>query len=165
MTKPKRFEPSIDFPAYAFLPGQHVHPNKSGGYRHLQDEPDVAPIDLHAPEQNKYFRHGIDLLNYGYFWESHVYFEALWNVHQRTGPVADFLKALIKIAAGGIKHQLGQTAAFKGHLERALEICNELREQKIEKVAGFHIEELSNRLNMSVETISMGVLPLYPSWN
>lgn len=42
---------------------------------------------------------GIDLFNHGFYWESHEAWEAVWISAGRRGSVADFLKALIKVAA------------------------------------------------------------------
>ena len=45
------------------------------------------------------YARGIDLFNHGYYWESHECWENVWNRVGRRGLTADFMKALIKIAA------------------------------------------------------------------
>jgi hypothetical protein len=50
---------------------------------------------------------GIDLFNFGYWWESHEAWEGLWRACGRRGPAADFLKGLIKLAAAGVKASTG----------------------------------------------------------
>lgn len=113
---PKRYS-ARPFPPYAHLPGQSVHPNKPGGHQEKDGEPK-------ADQQNaqELFCYGIDLFNYGYFWEAHVYFEAIWHFEQRKGPSADFLKALIKLCAAALKARMGSQEASKGHVLRAIEL-------------------------------------------
>jgi predicted metal-dependent hydrolase len=65
---------------------------------------------------------GIDLFNAGYYWEAHEAWEAVWVAAGRRGAVADFLKALIKLAAGGVKIREGAAAGARRHLRRAMEL-------------------------------------------
>ena len=46
----------------------------------------------------------------------------LWLVAGRSGPVADFLKGLIKLAAAGVKHAAAQPAGTHSHAVRAAEL-------------------------------------------
>ncbi len=85
-------------------------------------EVEVAPLRPEEPFANEDYLYGIDLFNYGYFWESHVWWEALWNEAGRKGELADFLKGLIKLAAGGVKINLSQEEVSTGHLDRADEL-------------------------------------------
>ena len=45
----------------------------------------------------------LELFNAGYYWEAHEVWEELWHVEGRRGPTADVLKAMIKLAAAGVK--------------------------------------------------------------
>ena len=54
------------------------------------------------------FRRAIELFNAGYYWEAHEVWEELWHVEGRRGPTAELLKALIKLAAAGVKVREGQ---------------------------------------------------------
>ena len=47
-------------------------------------------------ECREYLR-GIDLFNYGYYWEAHEVWECLWHACGRQGPTSEFLKALIRL--------------------------------------------------------------------
>jgi len=114
MTKRRYSEQS--FPSYVFIPGQNPHPKKEGGHMEGKSEPIAAPLDLEHPETSPEFCYGIDLFNHRYYWESHVYFEALWNAHRRHGVVADFLKALIKLSAAGVKNKPSPTRFSSGAL-------------------------------------------------
>lgn len=127
--KSKRYLPQKDLPPYAFVPGKNPHPEKAGG--HMEEVTvEVENLTQENYLENEGYLYGIDLFNEGYFWESHVWWEALWNEAGRKGETADFLKGLIKISAAGVKELLAQESASKGHIERALEILGPLKEQK-----------------------------------
>lgn len=121
-----RFLESRPFPEYQFLPGKNTHPLKEGGHMYKQDEPTPPELNPELPFENEDYLFSIDLLNFEYFWEAHVYLEAIWNKHERIGEIALLCKALIKIAAAGVKFKIGQDSAARGHLDRALELLNEL---------------------------------------
>lgn len=116
-----RYLPEVPFPPYAFIPGKNPHPEKAGG--HMEDEEVIVlPLQEDNYRENKAYLFGLDLFNYGYFWESHVWWEALWHEAGRKGEVADFLKGLIKLSACGVKVELKQTDVSQGHFDRALEL-------------------------------------------
>lgn len=110
-----------EFPPYKFLPGKAPHPEKEGGYMRNQYL-DPMPVTNENYFEHELYLYALDLFNYAYYWESHVYWEHLWNLAKRAGSVAETLKALIKLAAAGVKMKLGQTEAAYGHLERAIEL-------------------------------------------
>ncbi|MCR9203982.1 MAG: DUF309 domain-containing protein [Halobacteriovoraceae bacterium] len=125
----KRYTPQKELPPYAFVPGKNPHPEKPGG--HMEDvEVEVSPLTESDYDSNVGYLYGIDLFNQGFFWESHVWWEALWNEAGRKGETADFLKGLIKISAAGVKELLEHESASKGHVERAKEILEPLAEKK-----------------------------------
>ncbi len=114
---------NIPFAPYAFLPGVHPHPMKEGGHRYLLGEPKVIlPTKGKLWEFCDEYRHAIDCLNHGYFWESHMWLEAIWNEMGRKGILADGIKGLIKIGAAGLKFRLKSNSAGEGHLIRAKEL-------------------------------------------
>jgi hypothetical protein len=65
---------------------------------------------------------GIDLFNAGYYWEAHEPWEAVWHATGRKGSTADFCKALIKLAAAGVKAREGRINGVKRHAERAKQL-------------------------------------------
>jgi hypothetical protein len=138
---PKRLTDHIEFPPYAFLPGKKTHPNKSGGHSFGKKDPTPKPLELQDPFSSEEYLFSLDLYNYGYYWESHVGLEALWNAALRTGVMGDFLKSLIKLGAAGVKGRLQSEKAMVGHLERALELFNLVKEKE-NFVAGFNLDEL-----------------------
>jgi hypothetical protein len=117
----KRLIPNIPFPPYLFIPGVNTHPKKEGGHMFEQGEPVASALDVAHTKDSDFLKYSIDLFNHGYYWESHVYFEALWNAHGRKGSVADFLKAMIKLGAAGVKFSIQQDENAKEHLIRAKE--------------------------------------------
>lgn len=159
-----RLQPDRNFPAYAFLPGIHIHPNKPGGHSHEEDELLLKHVDPSTIESNSDFRYAIDLLNYGYYWESHVFFEAMWNAHDRKGAVADFFKALIKIAAGAIKDELNHREAASLHFKRALELISAIKSKEGDKFLGFSLIDLEKHLNEAILINAHCLIPLYPDW-
>lgn len=73
------------------------------------------------------YLHGIDLFNHGYFWEAHEAWEGLWHACGRRGDIADFLKALIKLAAAGVKAREGNPNGVQRASTRATELFETLR--------------------------------------
>lgn len=142
------------FPPYIFIPGVNPHPKKEGGYRYEQAEPVAEMIDLAHPKKSEFLQHSLDLYNNGYYWESHVYFEALWNAHGRVGSVADFLKAMIKLGAAGVKLSIQQPQQAKEHLIRAQELLTSVMKAEGQKFLGFDLNEIIQNINLD------GKLPL-----
>jgi predicted metal-dependent hydrolase len=66
--------------------------------------------------------YAIDLFNSGYYWEAHEVWEWLWREAGRVGIVADFLKGLIKLAAGLVKAREGRREGVGRHSRRAAEL-------------------------------------------
>jgi hypothetical protein len=135
-----RYQPLSAFPSYIFVPGRNPHPKKEGGHMEGLGEPMASRID--DPSKNELLRFALDLYNFGYFWESHVYFEALWNAHQRSGSVADFLKGLIKLGAAGVKNQISQEKLAIEHIQRAKELFSSVRMDEGDHFLGFDLKQL-----------------------
>ena len=131
----------IPFPSYAYLPGRHPHPLKSGGHMEETGEPEVPPMDFKRPKESTAYLYAIDLFNHGFYWESHVWWEALWHHTGRKGESSDFLKALIKLAAAGVKWKVGQQRAAKGHCTRALELLLFIQKEH-SSYAGLDLDKL-----------------------
>lgn len=124
----------------------------------------VAPvIEIESPEGNQYLRYALDLFNYGYFWESHVYFEALWNAHNRQGSVAEFLKAMIKLGAAGVKLSLEQESTARAHFIRAREILESVRNTEGSLYLGFDLCDLTHKIIHAEKTLEKTIY-LLPKW-
>ena len=126
-------------------------------------DPVSPPLDPSHPEKSEFLRYSLDLYNYGYFWESHVYFESLWNAHQRVGPVADFLKGMIKLGAAGVKFNISQKEAAIGHLNRARELFLIVMKLEGTNFLGFDLEEIVREIDLAlVEGVKCPVI--HPKW-
>jgi hypothetical protein len=81
--------------------------------------PPTRPIDPDRWRESAEYAEGIALFNAGYYWEAHEVWERLWNAEGRRGAVAELLKALIKLAAAGVKAREGRVGGVVTHLTRA----------------------------------------------
>jgi hypothetical protein len=108
-------------PPYSFVPGgPFPHPIRDpGGHSFGRRVEAVAPIPGDDWRGSDVYRRGVDLFNAGYYWEAHEAWEFLWNALGRKGPGADLLKALIKLAAAGVKVREGQPHGVVTHAGRA----------------------------------------------
>jgi predicted metal-dependent hydrolase len=120
---PRRLLPDRAYPAYAHIPGTTPHPIRDPrGHSYGRHDPACDPPDLGNWQDCERFQWGIDLFNAGYYWESHEAWEAVWIAAGRKGPTADFLKALIKLAAAGVKLREQNDSGARRHLRRAVEL-------------------------------------------
>lgn len=163
MSNPVRYLPEKPLPSYIFVPGENPHPKKAGGHMEGEADPVASPIDLNHPEQSQFLRYALDLYNFGFYWESHVYFEALWNAHQRVGVTADFLKAMIKVGAAGVKVKVGQGKYAQEHFERALELLQVVQNEAGDIYLGFDLKELKASILQAIQHPSFD-LRLHPLW-
>ena len=170
----KRLYPEKEFPPYAFVPGINTHPGKPGGHMEGEDDPIVAPMDPHKFWDSEAFLYAIDLYNFGYYWEGHVWLEALWHEAHKEGLMGDFLKGLIKLCAAGVKAKTGQAEPVKGHAKRARELFLKVGQQTHDQhFAGFSLLNLISQaedISENAENFSQGAdiegpifpLPIYP---
>jgi predicted metal-dependent hydrolase len=78
----------------------------------------TAPDPLRWRDCTPYL-HGIDLYNHGFYWEAHEAWESVWHACGRTGPTADLLRALIRLAAAGFKVRAGRPNGRVRHAQAA----------------------------------------------
>lgn len=159
----KRYHPERDFPSYIFVPGENPHPKKTGGHMEGEDDPVTDPLDPARPFESDFLRYSLDLYNHGYFWEAHVYLESLWNAHKRRGPVADFLKALIKLSAGGVKISIGQAESARGHFERARELIESVMGTEGESFLGFNLKSIISQIDHAIRS-QVACFEIHPLW-
>jgi uncharacterized protein len=111
-----RFVPDAALPPYTFIPGRTPHPVRDpAGHLFGQSPESPPPLDPERWQESRAYLYGVDLFNRGYYWEAHEVWEGLWRAAGRTGPLADFLKGLIKLAAAGVKVRQGQPRGVAGH--------------------------------------------------
>lgn len=112
-------------PAYSYVPGLAPHPmSDPRGHSFGVKREACDALDESSYRGNATYLYAIDLFNYGFYWEAHEEWESLWHVAGRRGGTADFLKALIKLAAAGVKAREGRAAGVRQHAMRAVELLN-----------------------------------------
>lgn len=110
--------PGDPLPDWTYIPGgPWPHPNRA-------DRPSyhAGPIVEDDWRGSPTYLRGVELFESGYYWESHEAWEALWHAHGRIGPTANVLKALIKLAAAGVKVRERQPRGVATHARRAAEL-------------------------------------------
>ncbi len=115
-----RFVPDAQLPPYSYVPGRFPHPI-SDPVGHLFGKPLELPAapDPNSWRESRAYLYGVDLFNFGYYWEAHEVWEGLWRACGRSGPAADFFRGLIKLAAAGVKVRQGVPAGVASHAARA----------------------------------------------
>jgi uncharacterized protein len=114
-------------PPYSYVPGFTPHP-VSDPRGHLRGQaPEAAtPLDPQRWSESGAYRFAVDLFNHGYYWEAHEVWESLWHAAGRRGPMAIWLKALIKLSAAAVKLREGNARGVERHARRTLELLHEL---------------------------------------
>ena len=149
-----RLAPAQTFPPYRHDPGKTPHPYRhEDGHSHGQPEPTVSPLDPANSFASEAYLFGFDLFNHGYFWEAHVWWEALWHAHGRKGEVADLLRALIRLAAAGVKARGQIPGGIRKHCRATAGILDEIRDRTgTADLAGIHLQELATQARLVADT-------------
>ncbi len=128
---PKRYLPDQPLPAYSYVPGHHRRgvSDPSEDFAERTDPAAGGVPDAEQWGQCEAYLRGIDLLNFGYYWEAHEAWEEAWHATGRRGRLADLLKGLIKIAAAGVKARQGSAAGVRRHGARAEQCFLAIRSQ------------------------------------
>lgn len=143
-----RFAPEIAFPAYAYVPGRNPHPSHDPQGHALGLAVEAARQPICDWRQQVEHRYAIDLFNHGYYWEAHEVWEEIWIALQRTGPLADLFKGLIKLAAAGVKTRAGSEHGRRHHGRRAAELfagaarVPEAERQAMQRATGLPLSDL-----------------------
>jgi predicted metal-dependent hydrolase len=125
-----RLVPEEPLPPYSYVSGQFPHPvSDPAGHSHGKSLPPAAAPDPLQWEQSRPFLLGVDLFNHGYYWEAHEAWESLWHACGRTGTTAEYLQALIKLAAAGVKVREGRPGGVRTHARRAAELLRRVAGQ------------------------------------
>src|SRR5262249_34885415 len=110
------------------VPGATPHPvSDPRGHMHGEAHAVPAGLDPTAWRDSPPYLFAADLFNHGFYWESHEAWESLWHAAGRRGAVADWLKALIKLAAAAVKAREGNAIGVVRHAKRAAALVAEVR--------------------------------------
>ena len=151
-----RFLPEEPLPHYTYVPGKQPHPESDPAghsYGRLRDKAD--PIDPANWRASRPYLRGLDLFNCGLYWESHVEFERLWLAAKRKGPVADVLKAIIHLAAAGVKSLEGRPEGVLSHARRAAELLGHVErgmDNGNGEMLGLSVRQLIHLATQIIET-------------
>jgi len=112
------------------------------------------PLDPTSWRDCTPYLHGLDLFNFGYYWEAHEAWEAVWHAAGRGGQVADFLKGLIKLAAAGVKAREGRSEGVIRHARRAQELFEKVAMHSADDChfMGLSLEELKQVARQTAAT-------------
>lgn len=113
-------------PPYTHIPGVTPHPiSDPAGHMHGATE-HVTSITGPLTASESYLW-GRRLFQAGYYWEAHEAWEGLWYALGRSGPRADLVKGLIKLAAAAVKLREHNRDGLHRHLARAEELTTQAR--------------------------------------
>jgi predicted metal-dependent hydrolase len=153
-------------PPYSYVPRHAPHPvsDPRGHMRGKRHEP-VEPLDPSRWKDSSTYLYGVDLFNYGYYWEAHEAWESLWLAAERRGPTATWLKALIKLAAALVKLREGSSIGALRHVLRVEQLLEELRFEvadATDRYCGAEIEAILALARQVVLVAERGPLPPSP---
>jgi hypothetical protein len=142
-----RFAKDRPLPPYAYVSGSFPHPTSSPeGHSHGVEAAAPSPVDEARWRDSPDYLHAVDLFNYGFYWEAHEAWERLWIACGRRGAMADFLKALIKLAAAGVKLREGRARGVRSHAARCVELLTSVAEARggwSRTMAGLRLDALA----------------------
>ena len=138
---------STPLPPYSYVPGgPWPHPNSSPqghSFGHVVSK--VALSYENDEASSAQFLRGVALFNAGYYWEAHEVWEGLWHAYGRKGVLADVVKALIKLAAAGVKVREGQEHGVRVHARRAADLFDSARGAGASHLLGLDLDEWAKR--------------------
>ncbi len=148
-SSPDRYAADVPFPSYSYVPGMWPHPVRDPrGHSFGLHEAQKPPIDPDHWDQSPSYLYGIDLFNHGFYWEAHEVWESLWHAAGRTGPTADFLKGLIKLAAAGVKVREARPNGVLRHARRAAELFAQARSALgVDRFLGLRFTDLEDLIS------------------
>lgn len=156
MTSSVNHMSDANFPSYSYVPGRFPHPTSDphGHSFGVEVTETVVPSDTTWQQCQSYLR-GIELFNHGYYWEAHEAWEAAWIACGRSGVAADFLKALIKLAAAGVKAREGRSGGVRRHATRCVELLQSASSECGGMYFGVEIAQLQSTASRVAETAEL----------
>jgi hypothetical protein len=149
-------EPPRAFPPYTYIPG--------GPWPHPVSDPAGHGHGRRAADGDDAFRRGAALFDAGFYWEAHEAWEAPWHAHGRRGPTADVLKALIKLAAAGVKVRQHQPHGVRIHAARAAALLAEVARSGEPPPLGLDLDALRRQAErIAADPPRTGLTPADPA--
>ncbi|MBA2113900.1 DUF309 domain-containing protein [Bremerella alba] len=129
-----RYEPTLPFPSYAYVPGLFPRPE----------------TDFEGRTDRQSFRYGVDLFNHGFYWEAHEAWESAWHAQGRVGDQAALLKGLIHLTACGVKARQQSLHGVEVHARKAVALF----ENAVQDLGIASLETLTEQVKKVRETPS-----------
>lgn len=131
-------------PPFAHIPGQNSrHPE--GTFDDIRARA-LTPTVSATAAKNAAFQAGLDLLETGFYWESHEILEPVWMNAPANAPERFLVQALIQLANAALKQKMGRPKA-------ALRLCAIAR-QHLDRagpaeaiVMGLHVETIAGAID------------------
>lgn len=115
----------------------------------------AGPSSPEKPASGELFLYGVDLFNYGYWWEAHAAWERLWKAAPAADLAAVFLQGLIQLSAALVKWRAGATrgAARLGGkgLEKLGRVAAELGRDGESRYLGVDVARFSEEMSGFLE--------------
>ncbi len=112
-TPPPRYT-DRPFPSYRYIPKKLPHPTRDpNGHSYNKPLEKLTLFENKQWQTCKVYLYGIDLFNYGYWWEAHETLERVWIAAGRKTETGMFIQGLIQISAAHLKHLQGFKATAK----------------------------------------------------
>ncbi|NKB67622.1 MAG: DUF309 domain-containing protein [Candidatus Latescibacteria bacterium] len=118
----QRYAPGRTLPSYRHRPGHTPHP-RTHPHGHSYGTPEITTGLALRPDNwlcHETYLFGVDLFNFGYWWEAHEYWEALWRLEEKGSAARLFLQGLILLAAALLKEEAGNEQGHRRLLARGL---------------------------------------------
>jgi len=96
-------------PDYRHIPGRNERPVE-GSFDAVKAVAPAVTSSATAAD-NEAWRHGVRLLNEGYFWEAHEVLEPVWLNAAPNSRERHLVQAVIQLANGWLKEAMGQSRA------------------------------------------------------
>jgi hypothetical protein len=142
----RRLVPGQPMPPYSYVQGRFPHPERDpAGHHYGAPERALPKCNPRRWTDCLVYLRGIDLFNFGYYWEAHEEWELLWNGAGRKGPLANFVKGLIVLACAGVKAREGRPQGVEKHARRAAQLFQKTAESPLGargKTMGLSLDEL-----------------------
>ncbi|GIW22395.1 MAG: hypothetical protein KatS3mg068_1402 [Candidatus Sericytochromatia bacterium] len=134
------------FPPYSYIPGVYPHPkNNPQGHSYNKVKEKTSVINNENYSTHKEYIYSLELFNNGYYWEAHEELENIWNSVNRDSYIAEFLKALIKLCASGVKVRQEQEHGIYEHARLAKIIFEKIKvNENLNLLLGLNISDLIN---------------------
>ena len=133
------------FPSYRFIPGKSPHPTRDpDGHSYKKPLEQLASFENNQWQSCNAYLYGIDLFNYGYWWEAHEALEVVWVAAGRQTKTGLFIQGLIQISAAHLKK-------FQGFNDVAKRMATEGLE-KMKRINGIYLGIDVSKFRSAVES-------------